>query len=288
MLSNQSVRIDVSMRAFHFYFRIYFPIGSVHLERQSPLGSVGLRRRCVLTAKKVLMVRAFVVDSVWCFRQYAVHDFLGLSFPYKRCQETLNMRKSLWVMLGVLFVAVVGSLAVRRVAGSSVIVHAFVPGVGFFNPAGSELVNVTVESTNAGYMLIYNVFDFGGGFSAGGAGSIPASSVNVSGGSVNAEKVTVTLNVNTCDVTGFTTTDGPCGTFDLTWVEQPASVGGSIATRGDTQQTFPGGVKVVTNGETVTFFAVTTGTALGFDVPSGGTVGILKKETNVTKTITHP
>jgi hypothetical protein len=60
-----------------------------------------------------------------------------------------------------------------------------------------------------------------------------------------------------------------------------------MATRGDSQQTFPGGAKVVTNGETVTFFALTTGTALGFDAPAGA-IGVLTQETNVTKTITIP
>jgi hypothetical protein len=172
-------------------------------------------------------------------------------------------------------------------AGSAVIAHAFNSSVGFFNPAGTELAQVQVIRTNAGYMLAYNVFDFGGGFSAGGSGSVPASSVNVSGGSVNAGKVTVTLNVNTCDVTGFTTNYGSCGTFDVSWVEVPASVGGSTATRGTTHQTLAGGGKVVTNGEMITFTALTTGTALGFDAPTP-TVGFLTQETNVTVTVTGP
>ena len=89
----------------------------------------------------------------------------------------------------------------------------------------------TFEVVNKGNtdMLFYAVIDFGGGFSAKGSGSIPASSVNVSGGSVNAGNVKVTPNVNTCDVTGFTTNLGP---FDVTFVEVPASIGGSTATRG--------------------------------------------------------
>lgn len=97
-----------------------------------------------------------------------------------------------------------------------------------------------------------------------------------------------TLNVNTCDLTGFTTNSGSCGTFDITWVEVPASVGGSSATRGDTQQTFPGGVKVVTNGEQLTVNASVTGTMLDNSagaVPSSGT---LTHETNVSVTVTHP
>jgi len=110
--------------------------------------------------------------------------------------------------------------------------------------------------------------------------------LNVSGGSVNTEKVTVTLNVNTCGVPGFTTTAGPCGTFNLTWVEQPASVGGSIITRGVTQQTLPaGGGTIVTKGQVETFFALNSGTAIGFDLPPG-TLGLLQKLTNATVTTT--
>jgi len=180
--------------------------------------------------------------------------------------------------------AVLSSIPAQA-AGSRVIAHAFVPGVGFFTPAGNEFVQVQVFRTATGHFLSYNVFDFGGGFSAGGAGSIPASSVNVSGGSVNTGNVTVTLNVNTCDVTGFATDH--CGTFDITWVEMPASVGGSFATRGDSRETLPGGGTIVTNGQTETFFALATGTALGFDLPTP-TVGTLVKQTNVMVTITAP
>jgi len=135
------------------------------------------------------------------------------------------------------------------------------------------------------HMLGYSIWDFGGGFSAAGSGSLPASSINVSGGSVNSGNVTVTLNVNTCNLTGFTTNYGPCGTFVVTWVEMPASIGGSSDYRGDNRSTMPGGGTVVRNGETTVFSALTTGTALGFAVPTP-TIGSLIKETNVTKTIT--
>jgi hypothetical protein len=91
--------------------------------------------------------------------------------------------------------------------------------------------------------------------------------------------VTFTLNVNTCDVAGFTTSYGPCGTFNVTWVEMPASVGGSTVSRGDFQQTTPGGGKVVINGNTETYSALMTGTALGFAVPAS-TIGALQKLTN--------
>ncbi len=173
-----------------------------------------------------------------------------------------------------------------QAAGSSVVDHAFVPQVGFFNSAGNELVTMEVVSTNSGYTLAYGIYDFGGGFSAAGSGSIPASSVSVSGGTVNTGKVTVTLNVDTCDLTsGFTTGYGPCGIFNLTWVEESASVGGSTSTRGDSRQTIPGVGTIETNGQTEIFNAQTTGTELGFDLPPG-TIGRLVKQTNVTVTIT--
>jgi hypothetical protein len=92
--------------------------------------------------------------------------------------------------------------------------------------------------------------------------------------------VTFTLNVNTCDVAGSTTSYGPCGTFNVTWVEMPASVGGSTVSRGNFQQTTPGGGKVVINGNTETYSALMTGTALGFAVPAF-TIGALQKLTNL-------
>jgi len=198
--------------------------------------------------------------------------------------------------MGLAVAAAMLSSIPAQAASPVVVAHAFVPGVAFFmqldpsNPFSTELVEVTVESTANRYMLIYNIVDFGGGFSAGGSGSIPASSVNVSGGSANSGNVTFTLNVNTCDVAGFTTNAGPCGTFALTWVELPASISRSYANRGDNRQTFNEGdkvVTVVTNGQTQSFGALTTGTVLGIDVPTP-TMGGLTKETNVTKTVTGP
>jgi len=150
----------------------------------------------------------------------------------------------------------------------------------------------TFEVVNKGNtdMLFYAVIDFGGGFSAKGSGSIPASSVNVSGGSVNTGNVKVTLNVNTCDVTGFTTNYGPCGTFDVTWVEMPASIGGSTATHGDMQQTMPGG-KVVTNGTSLQVGDTATGTVslvTGLNYNFDNLSGNLTQFTNVTVTIITP
>src|SRR5215813_2773787 len=137
-------------------------------------------------------------------------------------------RTMMTVMVLAVSAAVLSSIPAQA-ASPVVVAHAFVPSVGFFtlldpsNPFSTELVTLDVESTaNKSYMLSYSVFDFGGGFSAGGSGSIPASSINVSGGSVNSGNVKVTLNVNTCNVTGFTTKYGPCGIFAVTWVEMPA------------------------------------------------------------------
>jgi hypothetical protein len=109
--------------------------------------------------------------------------------------------RTMLTVMGLAVAAALLSSIPAQAAGSSVINHTFNAGVGWFTPAG-EFVNINVVRTNSGYMLVYNVCDFGGGFS--GSGSIPVSSVNVSGGSVITGNVTVTLNVNTCDVTGST------------------------------------------------------------------------------------
>jgi hypothetical protein len=54
---------------------------------------------------------------------------------------------------------------------------------------------------------------------------------------------------------------------------------------GVSQQTFPGDGGTVTKGQIETFFALTTGTAVGFDTPPG-TLGNLQKLTNATVTTT--
>jgi hypothetical protein len=68
------------------------------------------------------------------------------------------------------------------------------------NSADPVFAFVAVVTGNDGQELFYNISDQNGTFFYSGFGSIPASSVNVSGGSLNACKVTVTLNVNTCAV----------------------------------------------------------------------------------------
>jgi len=212
-------------------------------------------------------------------------------------KEMKQFSRTVLTVMGLAVAAAVLSSVPAQASTSSVVAHAWVPGVAYFtqldpsNPFSTELVEVSVARTANTYVLIYNVFDFGGGFSAAGSGSIPASSVNVTGGTVNTGNVTFTMNVNTCDVTGFTTSYGPCGNFNLTWVEVPASVAGTFASRGDTKFTSPQGngtvLTVETNGTTEAFGALTTGTALGFAVPAS-TFGGITKQTNVTVTITGP
>ena len=192
--------------------------------------------------------------------------------------------RTMLTVMGLAVVAVLSSIPAQ--AGSNVIAHSFDAGIGWFNSDFSELYVATVVRTNSGYMLSYNIYDFGGGISAGGSGAIPASDVSVSGGSLNSVKVTVTLNVDTCAL-NLSNSFGLCGPINITWVELPASIGGSIANHGDSRQMFAGGGGVVTNGSTVVFFASATGTMLGSDVPQR-TLGNLTQGTNITRTITGP
>lgn len=197
------------------------------------------------------------------------------------------MKQSGRTMLSVITLAIAAAvLSSVPVRAQSVIAHSFDASIGWFNSDSSEFYSVTVVRTNSGYMLSYNIFDFGGGISAGGSGPISTSSVSISGSSVNSAKVLVTLNVDTCAL-NFPNSYGLCGPINLTWVELPASIGGSIANHGDSRQMFPGGGGVVTNGSTVTFFASGTGTVLGVDAPQG-TIGVLTQGTNITRTIIAP
>jgi len=197
-----------------------------------------------------------------------------------------KMKQFVRTMLTVMGLAVMAVLSSVPVQAQAVIAHSFDAGTGWFNSDFSELYVATVIRTNSGYMLSYNIYDFGGGISAGGSGAIPASDVSVSGGSLNSVKVTVTLNVDTCAL-NLSNSFGLCGPINITWVELPASIGGSIANHGDSRQMFAGGGGVVTNGSTVVFFASATGTMLGSDVPQG-TLGNLTQGTNITRTITGP
>ncbi len=198
-----------------------------------------------------------------------------------------KMKQFVRTMVTLMGLAVAAAmLSSTPVQAQAVIAHSFDAGTGWFNSDFSELYVATVVRTNSGYMLSYNIYDFGGGISAGGSGPIPASNVSVSGGSLNSVKVTVTLNVDTCAL-NFSNSFGLCGPINITWVELPASIGGSISNHGDSRQVFAGGGGVVTNGSTVVFFASATGTMLGSDVPQG-TLGELTQGTNITRTITGP
>jgi hypothetical protein len=139
-------------------------------------------------------------------------------------------------MLTVMGLAVAAAVwsSIPAQAGPAIVAHALNP-VAFFedtsNSTDPVFAFVQVITGNGGQELFYNISDQNNTFGYSGFGSIPASSVNVSGGSLNTGKVKITLNVNTCEVSGFTSS-GPCGPFNFTWVEVPPSVGGSTATEG--------------------------------------------------------
>jgi hypothetical protein len=197
--------------------------------------------------------------------------------------------RSILTVMGLSVVAAVLSSIPAQAAGPSVVAHALVP-LAFLedtsNPSDPVFAFAVVVTGNGGQVLFYNINDNNSTFFYSGFGSIPASSVNVSGGSVNTGKVVVKLNVNTCEVAGFTTSSGPCGAFEVTFTEVPASVGGSLATRGDNVQTLAGGGRIETNGEMVNFGATATGTALNEIFGAG--FGSLIQQTNVIVTITPP
>jgi hypothetical protein len=192
-------------------------------------------------------------------------------------------RTMLTVMSLAVAAAMSSSIPAQAQAGSSVVTHGYNTNLGIFDFNVGELTFINVNRTANSYMFAYQMF---GPFSGAGSGSIPASSVNVSGPSVNTGKVTFALNVNTCglDPASFTTSQGSCGTFDITWVQMPASVGGSTITSGTTQQTTPGAGTTIINGHTQTFNALLTGTALGYALPN--CCGQLEELTNATVTIT--
>jgi len=131
------------------------------------------------------------------------------------------MKQFCRTMLTVIGLAVAAALTVVSApaqSGSSVVTHGYNTNLGIFDFNVGELTFINVNRTANNYMFSYSMF---GPFSGAGSGSIPASSVNVSGPSVNTGKVTFALNVNTCglDPSSFTTSQGSCGTFDITWVQ---------------------------------------------------------------------
>jgi hypothetical protein len=191
------------------------------------------------------------------------------------CRTTLTV-------ISLAVAAAMPSSIYAQAGGSNVVNHGYNTNLGIFDFNIFELTFINVNRVGNGYVFAYQMF---GPFSGAGSGSIPASSVNVSGSSVNAGNVTFTLNVDTCglDPASFTTSQGSCGTFDISWIQMPASVGGSTTTSGTTHQTIPGGGTTIINGHTETFTAQLTGTALGYALP--GCCGALEELTNAT--VTH-
>ena len=182
-----------------------------------------------------------------------------------------KMKQLVRTMLTVMGLAVAAAMSpsiYAQTTGSSVVNHGYNTNLGIFDFSIFQLTFINVNRTADNYAFSYQMF---GPFSGSGSGSIPASSVNVSGTSVNAGNVTVTLNVNTCglDPASFAPQFGSCGTFDISWVQIPKSVGGSTDTSGTTHQYTPGGGTTTINGHTETFNATLPGsTALGYVLPS--------------------
>ena len=175
--------------------------------------------------------------------------------------------RTMLIVTGVAVAAAMSPSIHAQATGSSVVNHGFIASFGIFDFISGELTFVQVDTANNN-LFSYSMF---GAISGAGSGSIPASSVNVSGSSLNSGNVTFTLNVNTCglDPSSFTTSQGSCGSFDITWTEEPASVGGSTITSGTTHQTTPGVGTTIINGHTETFNALLNGTALGYVLPNG-------------------
>jgi len=191
--------------------------------------------------------------------------------------------RTMLTVMGLAMVAAMSPSIHAQATVSSVVNHGYNTNLGMFDFNIGELTFINVNRTANNYMFSYQMF---GPFSGAGSGSIPASSVNLSGASVNAGNVTFALNVDTCglDPASFTTSQGSCGTFAITWVQIPKSVGGSTSTSGTTHQYTPGVGTTIMNGHTETFSAQLTGTALGYVLPNGA-MGQLEYLTNAT--VTH-
>jgi hypothetical protein len=179
----------------------------------------------------------------------------------------MKFGRTMQIVMGLAVAAAMSPSIHAQANGSSVVNHGYNTNLGIFDFNISQLTFINVNRTADNYMFSYSMF---GPFSGAGSGSIPASSVNVSGSSVNAGNVKFALNVDTCglDPASFTTSQGSCGTFNITWVQIPESVGGSTTTSGTTHQYTPGVGTTITNGHTETFNATLTGTALGYVLPN--------------------
>lgn len=187
-------------------------------------------------------------------------------------------------MMTVLGLAVAAAMSPSIHAQTTTVNHGYNANLGIFDGNTSTITFLSVDITGKGYVLSYQQF---GASSNSGSGPVPASSVTVTGSSVNAGNVTFTLNVNTCGLAGFTITEGACGLFNLTWAQMPTDIGGSTITSGTQRMTMPGMGTTIINGHTETFNAVLGGTALSEvflpSIPFGGTLEYLTNAI-VTKT----
>lgn len=187
-------------------------------------------------------------------------------------------------MMTLMALAVAAAMAPSIHAQTTTVNHGYNANLGIFDGTTGTITFLSVDITGNGYVLSYQ--QFGQNIGNIGSGPVPASSVAVTGSSVNAGNVTFTLNVNTCGLAGFTITEGACGPFNLTWVQMPTDVGGSTITSGTQRVTMPGMGTTITNGHTETFNAVLGGTALSevfLPSPFGGTLEYLTNAI-VTKT----
>ncbi len=141
------------------------------------------------------------------------------------------------------------------------------------------------QSDNSGWMLFYSITDTQEQVNDSGFGLLPASSVSISGGSFNAGKAVITLNVNTCDVEGFTTSSGNCGPFDITFTELPPSVEGPALIEQHLMLSFPS-FTLVDNGTVWSFAALETGTALGYSNTGGSAFANMAQGTSMGITLT--
>ena len=177
-------------------------------------------------------------------------------------------KTTLTVMVLAVAAAVLSATPAQAQSGSNAIAHGYIASFGIFSFNTGELIFVTIDGMANNNTFSYQMF---GPTTGSGSGPIPASSITVSGSSVNAGNITFTLNVNTCDLDPaiFTTSAGSCGLFTITFVQIPASVGGSTVTSGTQHVTTPGVGTTVINGHTETFSALLSGTMMGFVLPNG-------------------
>lgn len=140
-----------------------------------------------------------------------------------------------------------------------------------------------------GYLLYYGTSDQLGQINDAGSGPIPGSAVSTSGSIANGNAI-ITVNVNTCDLSAFQTTNGTCGTVDITSTETP---GFSYSTKGTSTLTFgthgTGTTRIATTGTTENGNAVSAGNVIGVPISSTDQeLVFISVFTGVQMTITRP